>query len=301
MDPAQLSGYLGRNDGEDEISIQPLRALSATLDHEQAQWQPGDPLPPAWQWLYFLPLTPQSQLDKDGHAHRDGVFPEIAEARRMYAGGRMYFQRPVLAGDTITRQSTVLDVVEKEGRSGKLVFITLGFNYFDAQGLALEEQQDLVFRLSGSIKPPAGKKSEIPPSQWQSMVTPDSVMLFRFSALTFNGHRIHFDLPYTRNEGYPDLLVHGPLIAILLLDLAARNASGRRISSFSFRALEPVFVNSTLTLCGNPSDDGSSATLAAYRNDGALAMTAEIVFSPDNNGVPLTICFTPAGQAIRHG
>ena len=287
MNKDELMEYVGHEDGEDELTLQPLRALSATLDYPDHIWNKGDPVPPAWQWLYFLPLTPQAKLEFDGHAPRGESLPAISEARRMFAGGRMTFHRPLLAGATVTRESTVLEISEKEGRSGKLVFVTFGFNYLDTQGLALEEQQDIVFRLSGALKPPANHISEISPSQWQRTVTPDTVMLFRFSALTFNGHRIHFDLPYTRNEGYPDLIVHGPLIAILLLDLAARHVNGRSIGSFNFRALEPVFVNSSLTLCGGMSEDGTMANLVAYRNDGTPAMTADIVFSSDGNGAPL--------------
>ena len=286
MNQDELMEYIGHEDGEDELTLQPLRALSATLDYPDHQWNKGDPVPPAWQWLYFLPLTPQAKLDKDGHAARGGALPGTGEARRMFGGGRMIFHRPLRAGDTIRRETSVLEVTEKQGRSGKLVLATIRFNYLDQRGIALEEQQDLIFRLSGDLKAPADEKRQIPAARWQRTVTPDPVLLFRFSALTFNGHRIHYDLPYTRKEGYPDLIVHGPLLAVLLLDLAARNTDNRNIDYFSFRAVAPVYVNTPVALRGDLSDDGKTASLAAYRDDGARAMTAEIRFMPDDGGTP---------------
>lgn len=287
MNKDELMEYIGREDGQDEITLQPLRALSATLDHQDASWNKSDPIPPAWQWLYFLPLTPQSKLDIDGHAARGGALPATGEARRMFVGGRMSFHRPLRVGDAVTRESSLLNVTEKQGRSGKLAFATIQFNYLDEQGLALEEQQDLVFRFSRNLTPPAGKKQNIPTAQWDRTITPDAVMLFRFSALTFNGHRIHYDRPYAQQEGYPDILVHGPLLAILLLDLAARHVRGHNITAFSFRATGPAYVNTPIALRGNMNSDGSSANLAAYRDDGVPVMTAEIKFANDGNGAPL--------------
>lgn len=289
MNRDELAAFTGRPDGEDDITLQPLHGLAATLDLGPYPWKPGDAVPAGWQWLYFVPLTPQSQLDADGRAVRGAALAGHAEAKRMFAGGRMRFHRPLRAGRRVRRDSALIETTEKQGRQGPLRFFTTGFTYRDEHGTALEEQHDIVYRESGSMDPPAAAPAAtaIPAAPWSRDVTPDPVMLFRLSALTFNGHRIHYDLPYAEREGYPGLVVHGPLLALLLLDLAARNAPGRRAAEFSFRARAPIFVDTPIALRGEANKEGSAATLSAYRHDGVVAMTAGITFAGDGSGVPL--------------
>ena len=286
MDRDALAAFTGRPDGEDLIAIQPLQALSAVFDHQPRRWRAGEPVPAGWQWLYFLPLTRHADLDLDGRTVRSPGLPGLDQARRMFAGGRMRFHRPLCVGDTVTRESTLLDLSEKKGRQGRLVFVTTRSLYRDGQGIAIEEEQDIVFRPAGPFAAPAAQP--IPAARWQREFKPDAVLLFRFSALTFNGHRIHYDLPYAQREGYPGLVVHGPLLALLLLDLAARNAPGRRILEFSFRATAPVFVDTPIVLRGDLSTDGSSARLSAHRHDGVTAMTAELRLTSGEAGIPLS-------------
>jgi 3-methylfumaryl-CoA hydratase len=197
----------------------------------------------------------------------------------------MTFHRPLCVGDTVVRESILVDRSEKQGRQGKLLFVTTRFVYRDAQGIALQEEQDIVFRPAGALA--AQERGMSPAAVWQRELIIDPVLLFRFSALTFNGHRIHYDLPYAQREGYPGLVVHGPLLAILLLDLAARNARGRHAAGFSFRAHAPAFADAPLALRGDPRADGAGALLHAYRPDGVLALSAELSFAAETGGIPL--------------
>jgi 3-methylfumaryl-CoA hydratase len=175
-----------------------------------------------WQWFFFLPRVCQSQLDVDGHPQRGGFMPPIELARRMFAGARMRFFRPLIIGESATRTSIIRDVTEKEGRSGKLAFVTIGHTIRQNSEICLEEEQDIVYREQGApIEAP--KRAELPPVPeecWTRLVVPQPTLLFRFSALTFNAHRIHYDRNYaTVVEGYPGLVVHGPLTAVLLMEL----------------------------------------------------------------------------------
>ncbi|MBI2993812.1 MAG: MaoC family dehydratase N-terminal domain-containing protein, partial [Gammaproteobacteria bacterium] len=248
MDKTELIEYLGRDDGFDEIRVQPLRTLCAMLDLPIRNWMDGDPIPPAWQWLYFLPETPQSRLEADGHPPRGSSLPVPPAARRLFAGARMTFHRPLRVGTRVYRESSVADVARKQGRGGALVFLTVRYLYRDDRGPLLAEEQDIVFSESVRVAADAGNAVEVPSAQWNRGVTPDPVMLFRFSALTFNAHRIHYDLGYARQQGYPGLLTHGPLIAILLLDLAARNAPHKKVDAFNFRATAPVYAGTPIAL-----------------------------------------------------
>ncbi|HEY7840756.1 MAG TPA: MaoC family dehydratase N-terminal domain-containing protein, partial [Gammaproteobacteria bacterium] len=236
MTAEKLTALSARPDGWEDIAAAPLHSLGATLDHGPADWRAGDPVPAGWQWLYFLPLTPQSRLDEDGRSERGASLTRGMGAKRMFAGARMKFHRPLCMGERVFRESALLERAEKQGRSGPLVFMTTRYTYRDTRGPIMEEEQDIVFRESDAPDPAANRAAAVPAALWSREITPDPVMLFRFSALTFNGHRIHYDDPYARREGYPGLVVHGPLLAILLLDLAARNAPGRRAATFSFRA-----------------------------------------------------------------
>lgn len=255
---------------EDRVAAWPARALAATLGCEAPA--EGDPLPPGWHWPYFLEAAPPERIGSDGHPVRGDFLPPVPLPRRMYAGGRLRWHAPLLVGADARRTSEILSVEEKEGRTGPLAFVTVRHRIESEGVLRIEEEHDVVYReLESAPSPPPepapGKHA------WSREVLPDPVMLFRYSALTFNGHRIHYDAPYVREvEGYPGLVVHGPLMALLLLELL-RIEGGFTAGAFRFRARRPVFADSPLRAEGRPG--GSGAELWIRDGGGALAMQAE--------------------------
>jgi len=277
MDIAQLQKWVGKTESaSDQVTPTPIAALSATLDVEAPHPATGDPVPPLWHWLYFLETHRQSELSLDGHAKRGGFLPPVPLPRRMWAGGRFEFHRPLRVGETVTRISRIADVQEKTGRSGSLVFVVVRHEIGNAEGIALTEEQDLVYRDRAKPGDPAPAPQPAPADAlWEHTVQPDDVLLFRYSALTFNGHRIHYDRRYaTETEGYPGLVVHGPLIATLLLDLLRRHAPEADVARFEFRAVSPLFDTSPFKVCGKPESDGKTISLWATGTSGGLAMTA---------------------------
>lgn len=275
--------WIGRQEQvTDLVTPTPYAALSATLDRDPQRPSPGTPLPAPWHWLYFLPLHRQSDIGPDGHAKRGGFLPPVPLPRRMWAGSQLTFHRPLRVGDAVTRTSTIESVTEKSGRTGALVFVKVRHEVrTDAsEDVALTEFHDIVYRE-------APKPGEAPPapqaapatSAWEREWVPDDVLLFRYSALTFNGHRIHYDRRYvTEVEGYPGLIVHGPLIATLLLDLLRYHRPDARMTRFEFRAVRPLFDIHRFRVCGDPQPDGKTFQLWAKDHEGWLAMdaTAEI-------------------------
>lgn len=219
----------------------------------------GEPLPLLHHWLHFWNVQPPEGLGSDGHPARGGFLPPIPLPRRMWAGGRLKFLKPLIVGERVTRVSTILDVKAKSGKSGNLVFVTVQHELSGGQGLAVVEEQDIVYReaaKAGSISAPADntKPSSTP---WRRDVMPDTVLLFRYSALTMNGHRIHYDRPYAMSEeAYPALVVHGPLQATLLADLAAKNLNAP-ITGFDFRGQQPAFDGTMLNICGETTETGA--------------------------------------------
>ncbi len=249
--------------------------MSATLDRDDAAPVAGSDVPPLWHWLYFLPLARHSDIGIDGHPKRGGFLPPVSLPRRMWAGGRLEFHHPMRVGEEISRTSRIAEVSGKEGRSGTLVFVTVQHEIFDSRGLALTEEHDIVYRENPRADAPVPKPQPAPTDEaFSREVVPDPVLLFRYSALTFNGHRIHYDRPYvTEVEGYPGLIVHGPLIATLLLDLLRRHRPQARVCRFSFRAVRPIFDIHPFTVCGRPDGDGR-VELWARDHQGCLAMEA---------------------------
>ena len=276
LDIEHLKSWIGRTEArEDELTLQPVAALSAVLDRDDPPPKAGDPLPPLWHWLYFLPTTRQSELGDDGHARRGGFLPPVPLERRMWAGSRLEFLRPLRLGARAARRSRIARVDHKQGRTGPLVFVQVEHEIADAEGAALREVHDIVYRDK-----PAGSAALTGPEApqdhaWHREIRPDPVLLFRYSALTFNGHRIHYDHPYvTRVEQYPGLVVHGPLIATLLLDLLRRERPAAVITGFSFRAVSPLFDTAPFHIYGKPDDSGGTVKLWAAAADGRLAMEA---------------------------
>jgi 3-methylfumaryl-CoA hydratase len=257
-----------------------IRGLAATLDVPQAEVSPNDLLPPLWHWMLFQDWAPASGLGPDGHPKRGGFLPPVNDLpRRMWAGGRVEFMGDLRAGNTVRRTSTILKVEEKTGGTGRLVFVTVRHEIHGPPGLCIAEEQDIVYRgAEGAAVKPAEKAPPPPDRAFTRTVRPDAVMLFRYSALTANGHRIHYDLDYvTKEEGYPGLVVHGPLQATLLADLVRRNRPGSYITRFGFRGRRPAFHQNDLTLLGWEQD--GILRLETRDHEGAVSMVAEAVLA----------------------
>jgi 3-methylfumaryl-CoA hydratase len=298
---AHLQQWINRSETlHDTIGAAPLHGLAATLDRDDAPLARGDAVPPLGHWLHFLPQARQSQLGPDGHPSRGGsptpgrpksatapsggsapceagerggnILPPVPLPRRMWAAGRLSWEpgNPLRVGDEAHRHSRIESVTHKRGRSGEMVFVQVRHEVHNAHGLCVSEEQDLVYRAA----PQPGESPTAPTpaptgAAWQREIVPDDVLLFRYSALTFNSHRIHYDRRYvTEVEGYPSLVVHGPLIATLLVDLVRRHAPQRFVRRFDFRAVRPTFDLHPFCVNGAPSADGQSVQLWANDHDG---------------------------------
>lgn len=263
---------------DDHISAFPVNALAATLDRDECWPSTDTDLPPLWHWLYFLSCQRQSEIGPDGHPKRGGFLPPVPLPRRMWAGSSLHWhiQNPLRVGDAVQRVSRIESVTHKTGRSGDLLFVRVKHEVSNAGGPALTEQQDLVYRAAAQpgdpvAAPVAAEKGAL----WQRQVRPDPVLLFRYSALTFNGHRIHYDRRYvTEVEGYAGLVVHGPLLATLLLDLLRRELPAAKITHFQFRAVRPTLDLHPFRLNAQPSADGKSVRLWAEDHEGWLTVQA---------------------------
>jgi 3-methylfumaryl-CoA hydratase len=276
---ADLSRWVGKTETvDDTVTATPYAALSATLDRPAERPAVGTPLPPLWHWLYFLPLYRQSEVGPDGHAKRGAFLPPVPLPRRMWAGSQFEFRAPLQVGDRIRRVSTIADVTEKSGRTGPLVFVKVRHEITANENSApsLIEFHDIVYREApkpDDAPPPPNRAPEKSP--WMRHWVPDDVLLFRYSALTFNGHRIHYDRRYvTEVEGYPGLIVHGPLIATLLLDLLRWQLPAVSVARYQFRAVRPLFDIHPFDVCGEPAADGRIVRLWAKDHEGWLAMEA---------------------------
>ena len=276
-----LRQWIGRTETRsDLVTAVPLAALAATLDRDDPPPAAGTPVPPLWHWLYFTPLARQREIGPDGHALRGGFLPPVALPRRMWAGGRLEFLRPLAVGETITRTSRIADVSGKTGQSGPLVFVTVRHEIAGAQGPALTEEPAIVYREAPQPGAAAPAPQAAPDdAAFAREIVPDPVLLFRYSALTFNGHRIHYDRRYvTEVEGYPGLIVHGPLIATLLVDLVRRQTREAKLKRFEFKAIRPTFDGRAMRVCGNP--EGNSIALWAQDHEAWLTLKATAEIEP---------------------
>jgi len=254
---SEFDSWIGKSQSVVDV-LEPARsnALSVALGGDGAL-KAGEELPLLHHWLYFWDVKPPQGLGTDGHPAKGGFLPPVALPRRMWAGGRLTFLKPLHVGDTVTKTSTILSVTEKTGRSGTLVFVTVQHELDAGDGVAIREEQDLVYREPAAGSLPAPVAGPAPAAAWAETLDPNSVLLFRYSALTMNGHRIHYDRPYAiEEEAYPALVVHGPLQATLLIDLAARKLSAP-ITGFDFRGEKPAFDGAPLHVCGDVTDDGA--------------------------------------------
>lgn len=263
----------------DTLDLRQARLMQLTLD-QPTTIKTGDPLPPFWQYLYFNPQIRRSDLGEDGHERLGRFIPDFGLARRMWAGGRVSIDAPLRLGETVEKTSTIRAIEEKHGRSGRLCFVTVDHDFAVAGEHRLRETQNIVYRAPpapGHVPPPGMPAPDN--ATFRREITPDPVLLFRYSALIFYGHRIHYDADYTRGtEGYPALLVHGPLIATLLVGLGLERLGERPFAAFDIRAMAPVFVDAPFTLEGR--DTAQGVELWARRPDGTMAMTVMLEATP---------------------
>ncbi|HEY6006285.1 MAG TPA: MaoC family dehydratase N-terminal domain-containing protein [Anaeromyxobacter sp.] len=274
-----LSSWIGREQERvDWVNANHLAAWNATLDRDDPFPREGDPVPPGFHWALFPPLARQSELGPDGHARRGGFLPPVPLPRRMWAGSRVRYHAPLRVGERVQLASVVEKIEEKTGRAGALVFVTVHHRVSGGAGLAIDEEQDIVYREAPKPGAPgqAGPAEPAPRGTWRREIVPDDVLLFRYSALTFNGHRIHYDRRYvTGVEGYAGLVVHGPLIATLLLDLVRRELPAAAMERFRFKGLRPTLDVSPFTVEGRPGDAAKQVLLWSTDNQGQAAMEAE--------------------------
>ena len=267
---------------EDPLPPGPVAAVSALLDLPGTAAGTGDPLPPLWQWFYFLHWPAQRALGPDGHL-RDALFlPPVPDRQRMWAGGRCEITEPLRLGEPAERVSSLSAVTPKRGRTGELLFVTERREFRQYGRTCVVEEQDIVYR---SGRAPGRRYAEThtdpapaPTSPWHLRLQPDPTLLFRFSALTANAHRIHYDTPYCRHtEGYPGPVVHGPLLALLMLELARRDAPERQVRSLSYRLRQPVFAGEHLLAEGQLTDDKAEFHVTTAREE--QHATAEVTFT----------------------
>ena len=278
VDPRQWVGRTQQR--SDPLCVRAARFMQATLDRD-ASLKEGDALPPLWHWLYFLEAEKLGALGDDAHPRKGGFLPPVDLPRRMWAGGRFRFHAPLVLGRDASMRSTIKAVKEKQGRTGRLCFVTIAHDVFQGESLAIAEEQDIVYceNPAGTPNTAIGDAAGAPESRradFSRPITPSEILLFRYSALTFNGHRIHYDADYARSAGgYEGLVFHGPLLATLLLDLACEQ-TGKSPATFAYRGLAPIAGMATFHMEGRhaktrPED---ALELWARRADGTLAMSA---------------------------
>ena len=281
LDLDDLRSHIGRAQVmTDVLHAGPANFLRLALGRPDPEFRDGDALPPAWLGLYFLPKVASNALRPDGSPQDTGVVPPMALPRRMFAGERVRYHAAVRVGDSVRRETRLADISVKQGGTGTLVFATVTSHVFGPNGLAIEEERRTVFREE--VK--AGERNQAPRRDaaptglpWRRVVTPDPVLLFRFSALTFNSHRIHYDRTWAMDvEGYPGLVVHGPLTTTLLIDFARDQNPGKRIVAFTSQARAPLFDTAPFELRGRPAANGRGSELWAVTPEGTIAMSAEV-------------------------
>jgi 3-methylfumaryl-CoA hydratase len=280
QDFEHLKQWIGKQETDvDYVTIPSVHRLAATLDRDDAMPKFGDALPVGWHSILFPRVARQSQIGADGHPERGDFLPPVPLPRRMFAGKRITFHAELRVGDEVKRESTIMSVTHKQGRTGEMVFVTVKTDMLSPRGLAITEEQDLVYRAEASPNDPPPAPQPAPGTAvWKRMVTPDPVMLFRYSALTFNGHRIHYDHPYvTQVERYPERVMNGGFTTLFVFELARAQAK-TPLKYIASRNVRPLFVNRPITIAGEPSADGKSAKLWALDDNGALALNATAEF-----------------------
>lgn len=274
LDLDHLRQWIGRTtDATDIVTAQLVKGLRATLFQEIGEPQTGDAAPFTVHWCLGQPVFPMSELGPDGHPTRGGFLPPVPLPRRMWAGGELEFIDPLRVGDEPKRTSRIADVTIKTGSTGTLCFVAVQHEVTTARGVAIRERQDIVYRAMGGAQAaaPAKAAAPAPVAQHRETYVSDPVLLFRYSALTFNGHRIHYDRDYvTKVEGYPGLIFHGPLQAAFIIELAAKLHGGTPPKKFVYRGLQPLFEGGEFSV--NANDNGASMDLWTANADGQPTM-----------------------------
>ena len=273
LELAAIKKWIGRQESAgDALAPFQAAALAATLDRDDA-YAPGDALPPLWHWVYFQELHRTAELADNGHGRLGGFMPPVPLPRRMWAGGRFTFKRPLRIGQSSRRTSTIVGLTAKQGASGDLAFLVVRHEFSGPDGAAVVEDQDIVYRAAAragqGVAPP--RRATVEPV-WRHETPTNEALLFRYSALIFNAHRIHYDQPYCLREGYPGLIVHGPLVAMLLADLVRRHTDAT-MTAFRFRALSPLYCGAPCVACGVPAP--GRVQLWAEDGGGGVVMEAE--------------------------
>ena len=277
MKTENLQEWIGKTEERsDLLNAFPANAMAATLNHKQLDYSENKSLPPLWHWLYFLPIFKLSEAGYDGHAALGDFLPPVQLPRRMWAGSRIEFASPLKVGNEYKKTSKIKNVTAKSGRSGDLVFVTVTHEVSNGTTVFIKEEHDIVYREKATSSSRSAKLMEAPKDfDFSIDINPDPVLLFRYSALTFNGHRIHYDHPFCIDtEGYDGLIVHGPLLATLLLDGLANHKPDAVVQNFEFRAMAPVFDNMKFQVKGIEQEPGEYS-LWIEREDGSMAMDAK--------------------------
>lgn len=264
---------------DEVISAGPSRMLATTLGFDAPAIEADMPIAPLAHWLHCLPVVAHGELDENGHPKRGRTLPDIPYVRRMFAGSTIKFLQPVLVGEKVRRTAHVTEVVLKQGRSGPFVLVNLRQIFTSVRGELIREDQKIVYRapLQSSASQPKDPVSVAEAPAWSASYHPEERMLFRYSALLFSAHRIHFDRDFSRKEGYRALVVHGQLVASCLARLVVEN-SGRELAEFSYRSNSPLFEQQKFTVCGAP--DAQGARLWAHDAQGVVCMQGRAVFEP---------------------
>jgi 3-methylfumaryl-CoA hydratase len=280
LDLNHLRQWIGRTqEATDIVTAQLVKGLRATLFQEIGEPKAGDPAPFTVHWCLAQPVFPMSMLGPDGHPTRGGFLPPVPLPRRMWAGGELAFLDTLRVGDQATRTSRISDVTVKTGSTGQLCFVSVEHTVTSPRGIAIRERQDIVYREMGAAQAPAPAKPTAPPPAGQHREThvSDPVLLFRYSALTFNGHRIHYDRDYvTEVERYPGLIFHGPLQATFIVEMAARLRGGKPPKTFSYRGVQPLFEGSEFSI--NANDNGAAMELWTANEAGQPTMKGTAVW-----------------------
>ena len=274
MSDSDFSAWIGRTEqAHDQLSRNLVKRIAATLGEDTPAH--GEALPPLWHWAFFQEPIAESGLGGDGHPARGGFLPPADNRNRMWAGGRLEFIAPLRVGGEATRVSTIKHIEEKHGRTGALLFVTVQHDYLQDGELAIREEQDIVYREPSP--PKSGTGEALPSGDWREAVVPSPTLLFRYSAVTFNGHRIHYDWPYvTETEGYSGLVVHGPLIATLSLGAFCRANPQACLRRFAYRGLRPLVAPEPFEVAGRVAEPGRAQLWAG--NQAGMAQQADVEF-----------------------
>ena len=274
-----FDAWIGKKEILTDFSNQrPIAMMQALLNQQDKQL---DELPHLYHWLYFLPIVNGKSLAEDGHPKKGGFLPPIPFPKRMWAGGRLQFLKPIAVNQNIRRESEIIKIDFKQGKSGNMYFVTVKHSVFANEQLAIVEEQDIVYReATNQVQPGKPVAAAIPEAKhytYKKTFPVNTTTLFRYSALTFNSHKIHYDRPYSmEQEGYPGLVVHGPLLATLLVHTFKQENPDKQITSFDFRAVKPVFDFNQFHICGDI--QAGEAELWIEHADGQPAMKAKVTY-----------------------